>query len=71
MDNAKEEEEKWSVGTEKTSASIPKASLKKILCAHTVEITADDNHGSQVAMQFEMPDPTSVEESCDVDEHKE
>jgi hypothetical protein len=26
-----------------------------------------DNHGSQVVMQFDMPDPTPVEQSCDVD----
>jgi len=67
MDNAKEEEEKWSVGTEKTSASIPKAWLKKMLRAHTVEITVDDSRGSQVAIQFDMPDPTPVEAGCDVD----
>jgi hypothetical protein len=70
MDNAKEEEEKWSVGTEKTAASIPKAWLKKILRAHTVEITVDDSRGSQVAIQFDMPDPTAVEAGCDVDEPK-
>ena len=70
MDNAKEEEEKWSIGTEKTSASIPKAWLKRMLRAHTVEITANDGRGSPVAMQFDMPDPTPVEEGCDVDERK-
>jgi hypothetical protein len=70
-DGAREEEEKWSPGTEKTSASIPKGALKKILRARTVAITADDDRGSQVAMQFDMPDPMLVEEACNVDYRKE
>jgi hypothetical protein len=70
MDNAKEELEQWSAGTEKTSASIPVGSLKKMLRAHTVEITADDDRGLPVVMEFDMPDPTPVEAGCDVDDHK-
>ena len=70
-DGARIEEEKWSPGTEKTSASIPKDALKKILRARTVAITADDDHGSQVAMQFDIPDPTLVEAACNVDYRKE
>jgi hypothetical protein len=69
-DNAKDEEQKWSPGSDKTSASIDKHSLKKILRARTFAITADDTRGSQVTMQFDMPDPTLVEEACHVDEHK-
>jgi len=57
--DAKEDEEKWSVGAEKTSASIPKDSLKTILRARSIAITADDDHGSPVAMQFDMPDRRS------------
>jgi hypothetical protein len=63
-----EARENWSPGTEKTSAAIPKDSLKKILRARTVAITVDDEHGSSVAMQFDMPDPAQVEEACNVDE---
>ncbi|MGA2187342.1 MAG: hypothetical protein ABSH33_02360 [Steroidobacteraceae bacterium] len=70
-DDAKDEEEKWSVGTDKTSASIPKESLKTILRARTVDITAENDGGSPIAMHFDMPDPTLVEASCNVDEHKE
>ena len=70
MDNAKEELENWPAGTDKTSASIPKDSLKKMLRAHTVEIIADDNRGLPVVMHFDMPDPTSVEAACAVDDHK-
>ena len=70
LDNAKEEIEKWSSGTEKASASIASGALKKMLRAHTVEITADDDHGSPVVMQFDMPDPTPVEAGCGVDYQK-
>jgi|SRR5580700_7705959 hypothetical protein len=76
LDDAKEELEKWPAGAEKTSpnttpsASIPGDALKKMLRAHTVEITADDDHGSPVVMQFDMPDPAPVEAACGVDEPK-
>jgi hypothetical protein len=63
-DDGKEKEENWSPGTEKTSASIDKDSLKKILRARTVAISADDDRGLQVAMKFDMPDPTLDEEGC-------
>jgi len=33
-----------------------------------VSITANDDGGSQVAMQFDMPDATLVEQGCNVDE---
>jgi hypothetical protein len=70
-DDAKERQEQWSAGTNRTSASIAKDVLKKILRVRTVAITADDDGGSPVAMQFDMPDPTLVEGGCNVDEHKE
>jgi hypothetical protein len=66
-DDAKEEGGKWSPGTENTSTTIPKDSLKKILRARSVAITADDETGSPVAMQFDMPDPALVEAGCNVD----
>jgi hypothetical protein len=69
IDGAKAEEDKWTAGTDKTSVAIPKDALKQLLRAHKVAITTDDDHGSQVAMQFEIPDPTMVEQGCRVDEH--
>jgi hypothetical protein len=66
-DGGKVQREKWSVGTDKTSVSVSKDSLKKILRARSVAITANDEHGSVLAMQFDMPDPKLVEESCNVD----
>ena len=69
-DNAKDENHKWSPGPDGTSASIDKGLLKKILRARTFGITADDNRGSPVAMQFDIPDPTLVEAACHIDEQK-
>ena len=77
MDDAKEEREKWSPGTDKSSAglekgsaSIPEDALKKILRAHSIEITVDNVAGSPVVLQFDMPDPSSVEAGCNLDEPK-
>jgi hypothetical protein len=82
MDNANKDERdqwtptsaktgyQWTPGSEKTSASIPKHSLEEILRARNVAITTNDDHGRKVVMQFDMPDPTLVEEACHVDERK-
>jgi hypothetical protein len=67
-DTKDEQQDKWSAGNDKDSASIPRDALKDILHAHTLAITADDAQGSQIAMQFDIPDPTPVEEACNVDE---
>ncbi len=71
LNDGKEDKEDWTPGTDKTSASFSKASLEKMLRAQTVELTADDSHGSQVIMQFEMPDPTLIDQTCDINLHKE
>ena len=68
-DDAKgEESDRWSAGADKASASVPKAVLKKILRARTLAITVDGRQGSQLAMRFDMPDPTPVMDACNVDE---
>jgi hypothetical protein len=68
-DGAKDKEDKWSVGADKVSASIPKEALKEFLRARTVAISLEDDRDSQVAIQFDMPDAAQVERSCNVDEH--
>jgi hypothetical protein len=82
IDNARNEERdqwsptaakiegQWSAGSDKTSASIPKRSLEEILRARNVAITTNDDHGRKVDMQFDMPDPSLIEEACHVDERK-
>ena len=68
-DDAKgEERDRWSAGADKASASVPKAVLKRMLHARNLAITVDGPQGSQLAMQFDMPDPTPVEDACNVDE---
>jgi hypothetical protein len=69
VDEAKDKEGKWSVGADKISAAVPKDALKEFLRAHRVAINLDDDHGSQVAMQFDVPDATLVAQSCHVDGH--
>jgi hypothetical protein len=68
-DNGKEESDQWSPGTEKTSVSIPKESVKQLLLAHSIAVTLDDDRGSPVAMQFDLPDPSVVEQGCDIHGH--
>jgi hypothetical protein len=65
-DQGKQEKDRWSPGTDKSSLSVPKDALKRFLHAHTVAITARDGHGSPVAIQFDMPDAALVEDACDV-----
>jgi hypothetical protein len=69
-DTKDEQREEWLLGTtDKTAAAVPRNSLEGILRAHTLAITADDEAGSQIEMQFDIPDPTSVEQACHIDEH--
>jgi hypothetical protein len=65
-DQGKPEEDRWSPAADKTSVSVPKDALKRFLHGRTLAITARDGHGSPVAMQFDMPDATLVEDACDV-----
>jgi hypothetical protein len=70
LDEGKQDKEDWSPANDKTSATFSKGSLEKMLRARTVEISAEDAQGSQVAMQFDMPAGTVVEQACDVDHKK-
>jgi hypothetical protein len=82
IDDAKSEEQdqwsptsarpvyQWSPGSDKSSASIPKHSLKEILRARNVAITTKDDQGRTIVVRFDMPDPTLVEKVCHVDERK-
>jgi hypothetical protein len=70
INDTKEEEEKWTPGTDKLSASISKDWVKKILRARTVEVSTRDDRGKDIAMQFDVPDPAPVEAACNLDEHK-
>jgi len=42
--------------------------IKKILRAHTLTVIASDAQGSELTAQFDIPDPKTVENSCNVDE---
>ncbi len=64
LDDQKEEKEQWTPGTEKTSASIPKAALEKMLRARTVQIKVAEFHGGEISMQFDVPDSTQLGTAC-------
>ena len=72
-DSAGQVKRRWPAGTDriptakpsdKTSATVPRDALKKMLMAHTVAITLDDEHGSPIQMQFDMPSNAPVEAAC-------
>ncbi len=70
-DDVKKEKRNWTPGKDKTSAVFSKYSLKKMLSAHTVEITTQDESGTDVVMQFDVPsDSKAVAQACDVDVKK-
>jgi hypothetical protein len=67
FDDRKEESEKWSLGTDKTSATLPKNVVKKVLRARSLTVSAEDDDGLPLAMQFDIPDAAPVEAGCNVD----
>jgi hypothetical protein len=68
VNDTKEEEDKWSPGSDKTSAAVPKDAFKKILRAQTVDLTMTDDSGAEIVMKFDLPDSKGVEEACNVDD---
>jgi hypothetical protein len=72
LNDAKEEQVNWAPGSDKpvTSVLLTKEMLKKIIRARTVQITANDEHGSPVVTQFDMPDAKPVVEACNMDDSK-
>jgi hypothetical protein len=53
--------------SDKTSATIPKDALKRILRAHTAVITLDDEHDAPIEMQFEIADSAAVKAACQIE----
>jgi len=66
-DDASQGDENWSPGTDNMSISVGKESLKKILRAHSASITASDEHGSPLAMRFDLSDSKPIENACNLD----
>ena len=69
IDEARDaERDQWSAGPDKVSASVPRDVVKKILRARVLDITVADEHGSRLQLKFDLPDPTPLEQACNVDE---
>jgi hypothetical protein len=69
FDDGKVLQEYWTPGADKSSALFQKNMLKKMLQAPTVLITASENLGEDVVMQFDMPDSAQVVEACGLAGH--
>jgi hypothetical protein len=70
-DEAKKDKRQWTPGKDKTSAVFAKYTLQKLLRAHTVEFTVQDEIGDDIVMQFDVPsDSKAVEAACNVDTKK-
>jgi len=61
-----ERQQEWSVGADKTSATIPGDALATLLTSQNVSISAEDSKGASFTMQFDIPDSASVRNSCDI-----
>jgi hypothetical protein len=70
LDEGKPQQEQWTPGPDKTSASIPKDKLREMLGAHTVVITLTESQGAEVTTQFDIPDPAQVAETCGLEIHR-
>ena len=70
LDEGKEKKEQWSPGPDKSSVSIPKDVLKKMLAAHNVAISVNEVNAKEVSAQFEMPDSTELAQACGVGYHR-
>jgi hypothetical protein len=76
LDGSGGHQQDWSAGTDriptakpsdKSSATVPKNTLKKFLRAHTVSITVADEHDVPLEMQFNIPDSAAIKSACSVD----
>lgn len=70
LDEGKEHREQWPPGNEKGSASLPKNSTKLLLRARSVLMTVVDPSGADVAIQFDISDPSQVENACSLGHHQ-
>jgi hypothetical protein len=64
LDNGKEKKEDWEAGPDKNSVSIPKDALKKMIEAHNVVITVNEDKAGEVTAQLQMPDSGEVAQTC-------
>lgn len=70
LDDRKVENEEWAPGPDKTSAYLPKEALAKLLQAHTVLITVNEESAAEVEMQFDVPDPGKLSQACHLKLHR-
>ncbi|MGH9711767.1 MAG: hypothetical protein ACRD5M_00500 [Candidatus Acidiferrales bacterium] len=70
LDASKVRREQWDPGPDKASATMNKGSLERMIEAHTIVISVDENKAGEVTMQFDMPDSAALVEACDLPNRK-
>jgi hypothetical protein len=75
VDEGKAENAQWPPNSDSTGANLDKDALKKLIYDRKVpvrrlEISANENQAGQIVMQFEMPDPSEMANTCGIAEHK-
>ncbi|HXZ12945.1 MAG TPA: hypothetical protein VEG64_11160 [Candidatus Sulfotelmatobacter sp.] len=70
LDDGKAQDEQWSAGGDKTSASFQKNTLIKILESHTLVVSTHGDFGTDISAQFDLPDPGPVAQACGLNLHK-
>lgn len=79
LDDGKMHTENWNVGTDGTAVFLPEIELNTVLYGHflphkegtnpptrKVVIGVDEYMGTEVVMQFDLPDPTEMADACGV-----
>lgn len=75
LNDGKAEETQWPPNSDKTGANLDKGALRKLIYerkipVHHLAISANENNGEQIDMQFVMPDPTEMVNTCGIAERK-
>lgn len=60
----------WPPRSDKTSATLDKETVKKLLGDHQLGISMEEPFESEIVMQFDVPDSVDVLNACGIREHK-
>jgi hypothetical protein len=75
LDEGKSENAQWPPNSDQTGASLDKDAFKKLIYdrktpTRRVEISANESEAGQIVMQFDMPDPAEMADTCGITEKK-
>ena len=75
VNDGKAENAQWPPNSDSTGPSLDKDAVKKLIYdrktpTRRVEISANENEAGQIVMQFDMPDPREMANTCGITEKK-